>query len=358
MSDVYKRLAQKLADTPNGFPSTDDGVELKLLEKIFTPEEAEVAVGMSASFVTAEQVAEDLERTAEETTVVLENMASKGLISDYQNSGQTIYRLEPLFPGIYEMQMWLRPDREFIELWQAYYPALMKGLGSHGPAMTRVIPIQKRIHSEARVQRYEDVRKVIEQSESSATMDCTCRKEQATMGRGCEHTVQNCLHLAPVAGLYDDPPFGGKAISKEQALEILDKAEAEGLVHNGILNQKEGLSVICNCCPCCCVPLRGAKLYGTPYLIARSNYVALINKDTCVACGVCANERCPVHAVREADDRYRVDSDACIGCGACTVTCPTESITLIPRPESEQLEPPDDKRDWSTKRLAGRRVTT
>jgi len=354
MSDVYKRLAQKLDDTPNGFPSTDDGIELKLLQKVFTPEEAEVAVSMSASFVTAEAIAESIGKTIEGATAALEDMASKGLISKFQYSGQTIYRLEPFFPGIYEMQIWMRPDKEFIELWQAYYPALMKGIGAHGPAMTRVIPIQERVHSESQVQPYEDVRKVIEQAKSFATMDCTCRKEQAVMGRPCGHTVQNCLHLPPVEDFYDDPPFGGKAISRKEALDILDKAEEEGLVHNGILNHKEGFGVICNCCPCCCVPLKGAKLYGTPYLIARSNYVALIDTDTCIACGVCAEERCPVGAVTEDDGAYRVSPGACIGCGACTVTCSTESITLITRPESERIEPPEDKQDWSIKRVAGR----
>ena len=34
MTDVYKRLAKKLDELPNGYPETESGVELKILEKI------------------------------------------------------------------------------------------------------------------------------------------------------------------------------------------------------------------------------------------------------------------------------------------------------------------------------------
>ena len=37
---AYKLLAQRLDELPNGYPPTPDGIELRLLEKLFTPEEA------------------------------------------------------------------------------------------------------------------------------------------------------------------------------------------------------------------------------------------------------------------------------------------------------------------------------
>ena len=33
--EIYRRLAQRLDSLPNGFPSTVDGAELRLLEKLF-----------------------------------------------------------------------------------------------------------------------------------------------------------------------------------------------------------------------------------------------------------------------------------------------------------------------------------
>ncbi|MBI5895261.1 MAG: 4Fe-4S ferredoxin, partial [Desulfobacterales bacterium] len=55
---VYHKLAQALDAMPNGFPSTESGVELRLLEKIFTPEEADLFCDLKLKFETPEQVAE------------------------------------------------------------------------------------------------------------------------------------------------------------------------------------------------------------------------------------------------------------------------------------------------------------
>ncbi len=46
MPDPYLQLAKRLDELPNGFPSTEDGVELRLLEKLFSPEEASLAAGL------------------------------------------------------------------------------------------------------------------------------------------------------------------------------------------------------------------------------------------------------------------------------------------------------------------------
>lgn len=355
--DVYERLAEKLDQLPPGFPSTDDGIELKILRKVFTPEEAEMASNLSFLPDTAEAVAERLGKTPEETKALLDDMLKKGQIRGGSYSGRTIYALSPWMPGLFEMQMWAGGDKEFTELSEAYLPEYMKGAGANGPAIARVIPAEKHIDPDSQVQRYEDVRKVAEQAKSFWVHECACRKEKAIEGKACDHSIDNCLEMSPLeAGLDEPSPSGtaGRAISKEEALRILDESAEAGLVHNGMLNSREGIGWICNCCSCCCGLLRGAKM--APYVVARSNYVALIDKDGCTgnSCGICAEERCPVGAIVEDDDKYRVLPDTCIGCGACTVSCPTEAIALVRRHESEQDSPPDDTSDWITKRLESR----
>ena len=57
MRDVYKKLSEKLDRIPNGFPSTESGVELKLLQKIFSPEDAEIALQLNPVPETVEVVA-------------------------------------------------------------------------------------------------------------------------------------------------------------------------------------------------------------------------------------------------------------------------------------------------------------
>ncbi|UCF56540.1 MAG: 4Fe-4S binding protein, partial [Deltaproteobacteria bacterium] len=147
-----------------------------------------------------------------------------------------------------------------------------------------------------------------------------------------------------------------RRISKEEALEVLKNAEEEGLVHNAFYNTKQGHFAVCNCCPCCCGVFRGVKEFKAPYFLAKSNFFASIDQETCSECGVCAEERCPVEAIVEEDNGYTVQSDICIGCGVCTVTCPTESINLVRKPESEQDLPPEDIVDWSAKRAASRGI--
>ena len=71
--------------------------------------------------------------------------------------------------------------------------------------------------------------------------------------------------------------------------------------------------------------------------MAKSNFVAMINQETCEECGTCADERCPMDAIAEDNGGYRVKPERCIGCGVCTTTCPTESISLIRKPEGSAM---------------------
>ena len=92
------------------------------------------------------------------------------------------------------------------------------------------------------------------------------------------------------------------------------------------------------------------KEFKAPYLLAKSNFVATIDQEGCDACGVCKDERCPMDAIIEEDGVYAVQDQRCIGCGVCTVTCPTESITLANRPESEIDIPLANLSEWDAKR--------
>jgi Fe-S-cluster-containing hydrogenase component 2 len=69
---------------------------------------------------------------------------------------------------------------------------------------------------------------------------------------------------------------------------------------------------------------------------------------------MCKEERCPMDAIIEEDGIFRVDSNRCIGCGVCSVTCPTESITLIKRLEEDY--PPANLIEWSIERAKNRGI--
>lgn len=351
MTDVYKRLAEKLDSLPNGFPATESGVELKILRKIFSPEEAEMTLEMRTTPETAKAISERLGIPLDEMQAILDNMVKKGQIGSGKIKGRQVYMLFPFCFGIYEFQL-PRLDEEFALLMEEYLPALVDTLGRHAPAIMRVIPLNVQIDAEHTVYPYEDLYKVIQESKSIQVMDCMCRKELALVGHQCEHSLEVCLALANSEGAFDKYPRG-RSVSSEEAIEIIKKADDEGLVHS-TFNVQNGLLAICNCCSCACLMLRGMMKHNAPHLMTTSNYVATIDQATCEACGVCANERCPVGAIVEQDGTYLVDGLKCLGCGICRPTCATESITLARKPEEQHEQPPRNIVDWYSSRAQQR----
>ena len=353
MSDVYKALAEKLDKLPNGFPATESGVELKILQKIFTPEEAEMALKIRPIPETAEAIAERLDIPLPKMQATLDDMAKKGQIGAVKIAGQYMYMLFPFVIGIFEFQL-NRIDKELSELVEEYGPALSRATGHYEPHFVRVVPVNSQLKAEHQALLYEDVLQMLEGAKSFQVMDCICRKEHALLGKPCDHTLEACLSFSREEGAFDRYPLG-RVISKEEALEVLRKSEEEGLVHH-TYNVKSDHHFICNCCSCCCGIIRGMRDHKAPYMIAKSNYVAIIDQEGCEACGVCADERCPVEAIEEKDGAYEVKPERCIGCGVCTTGCPTEAISLIKKPESLWDEPVSNLVEWYFKRAASRGI--
>ena len=78
--DSYQKLAERLDQIPNGFPKTESGVELKLLAKLFTPEEAALASNLSLKLLSVNDIA-FINGTGEpEVKSLLIGMVKKGLI--------------------------------------------------------------------------------------------------------------------------------------------------------------------------------------------------------------------------------------------------------------------------------------
>ncbi len=352
MTDVYRRLAKKLDGFPNGFPATDSGVELKILKKIFTPEEAEMVLKIKPMPETVEAIAERFGKPVDEMQKILDDMVRRGHIAAAKIAGQHVYVFLPFIIGLYELQL-NRMDKQFAELFEEYMPKLVETLGGFEPSLARVVPVSTEIKQDLHVHRYEDVRRMIEEAKSFQVTDCICRKERTLEGKGCGHTLEACLFFSPEEDAYHENYLRGRVISKEEALKVIKDAEEEGLVHC-TYNVQKGQIFVCNCCSCCCAGMRAIKEFKSPNMIAKSHFVAAIDQESCSVCGVCADERCPMDAIVEENGAYRVLAERCIGCGVCAPTCPTESIKLVRKPESEHDKPPANLMDWSLKRAAER----
>ena len=80
MTDLYEKLAQHLDNLPAGFPRTESGVEMRILKRLFSPEEAETATLLT---MMPEPVAGIAQRTGMDEAILadrLADMAKKGLV--------------------------------------------------------------------------------------------------------------------------------------------------------------------------------------------------------------------------------------------------------------------------------------
>jgi NAD-dependent dihydropyrimidine dehydrogenase PreA subunit len=144
----------------------------------------------------------------------------------------------------------------------------------------------------------------------------------------------------------------GKNVSKDEALKVLAEAEAAGCVHSTINVDIDNWTTlpICNCCDCCCEFLKAYNTADTPQMYAK-DHLACIDQDTCIECGVCKDERCPVQAIAEDNGAYTVLEERCIGCGACTITCPVAAISIEKKDSGKKLA---TKLDWMAARAKSR----
>jgi Na+-translocating ferredoxin:NAD+ oxidoreductase subunit B len=352
MADPYKLLAKKLDRTPNGFPSTPSGVELRILKKIFRPEDAQMALKLRMRPESASSIAKRLRAPADKIQSCLDQMVQKGQIASFKINGVQQYIFMPFVIGIYEFQL-KRIDKELSDLFEEYIPYLMPVLGGHKPALARVIPVNATIDPKAEILTYEDMKEMIRGSRSFAVNDCICRKERALQGQPCKHSLETCMTFSREENAFELNPLSARIISKDEALRILESVEKEGLVH-ATYNVRDDLMFVCNCCSCCCGLMRGLNEFQSPYLIARSNFIAAIDASTCSNCQLCSTERCPVHAISLVDGCCVVSKEKCIGCGACATSCPTDSIKLFRRPQTEQMIPARDVMNLSLERAASR----
>ena len=355
MDVIYERLAARLDEFPHGFPRTASGVELRILEKIFTPDDAALAMELRLLPETATAAAQRLGRPVEELRPRLDGMVGRGQIASFRVRGEQVYGLAPFVIGIYEFQL-PRMDAELATLVEEYAPHLLGTVGGVRPALARVIPVNVHLDARAVILPHEDVRGMLAGARSFRLMECICRTERAKLGTPCTHPLETCLAFSSQEDAYEGTLATGfgRTVTREEALAVLDLAEREGLVHCTYNVRRESMFV-CNCCACCCGFLRGVTEFRAPHLLVRSNWLSTIEVARCTACGACVGGRCPTGALAERDGRYSVSEERCIGCGVCAAGCPAGAITLRPRPSREQTTPPKTIAAWALSRAVRRR---
>ena len=335
-AEIYHKLREQMDQYSTGFPASKSGVELKILEKLYAEEDAEIYLDLSMLLEAPDAFAQRTGRSPGETAEKLEDMAKRGLLFRHIKDGNKRYSAIPFVIGSYEFQVG-RMDRELAELTNIYMEEVfLDGMGNNVSPL-RTIPVGKSVDVVHKVAAYEDAKAIINGKDKIAVANCICRTQQGLLDRGCDKPKEVCLLFGSHADYYVENKMA-RFIDRKEACEILDKCEEAGLVNQPANMVNPG--GMCNCCGDCCGVLRALNLLPNPGEMVYNRYWATVDEEECTGCETCM-DRCQMNAIDMGeDDTAMVNTARCIGCGLCVTTCPTDAIHLEEKPKEFQLSPP------------------
>jgi electron transport complex protein RnfB len=342
--DLYRRLQRHIDNAPIPFPATPSGVELRILKHLFTQQQAEIALALNVVPEPLEKIYRRLtamQVSSKEVREILEAMIMKGLVNEgtaqYKGNRVQTYGKAPLVVGMFEWQV-NHLTRSMVEDFHAYIDeAFGDVIFKQKTPQMRTVPINTQVASAGTIGRYDDIRSYIAEARGPfGVMNCICRQAQELMGQSCVNTEnhETCLSIGAAARWLRKLGHA-RLISKKEFFDLLDRAEAEGLVLQPQNSQSP--QYICCCCPDCCEVLTNVRKFPRPIDYFNPNYQARVQSEDCTGCKTC-EKRCPMNAVTVSDKKAFVDLNRCIGCGVCAVACKEKAIDLLPR--KRQTVPP------------------
>ena len=307
--ELILKLGQKITDRI-GVKVTTKDPEYWGLAGVITDEMAEVALSMKVRVpATAPQIAKKCGKSLERTEELLQEMSVIGLIEyNWENKDHVKQYILPMFvPGCAEFMMMNEKQVEEHHELADFFENMsrlplekitpMVPLGGAGIGM-HVIPVEQAIPATQQSVSVEHISYWLKKYENKyAVGACSCRRQQRVRGEGTgEIEGELCIGVGDMAD-YLVETGKGRYIDLNEVLEILQRAEDNGFVHQITnIDGEDKIFAICNCAPGVCNALRTSQLFNTPNL-SRSAYRASVESDKCVACGRCV-EFCPTGAAK------------------------------------------------------------
>ena len=289
--------------------------EYRILDPIVDDDMCSVMMRMRLETdFSAEDLAKKTRKSLDFVQTQCDKLVKAGVIRTRVRSGVLCYYYPIWVPGIMEGILSNREQCDahpelgacFEEYTRIRVGMLAPMLGN-GVNFMRVMPVMSAIENDTHKASYDEISTLIEKAWAISVGPCSCRRSRRLMGEGCGHLEEDmCLYLNDNAISFSKNGEH-RLITKEEAYEILRRAESNGLVHE--VNQALGfddVTAICNCCGCSCYALRIAELFRSPNGVS-SNFIARVDKDKCVACGQCV-ENCQTNAVRLGQKHCLTDS--------------------------------------------------
>jgi len=205
--DIYEMLREQLDKYSVGFPKTESGVEMKILHRLFTEEEANMYLNLTMLLEAPEAIAQRMGREAKDILPILECMFEKGLVFRLKRGDSVKYAAVPFVIGFYEFQL-NRMDRELAQLFEQYFEETFSEHASRQTVPMRTIPVRKAISVSWPVAPYEDAREIIKQKDRIAVANCICRTQKALINDGCDKPLEVCFSFGSHAEYYVERGMG------------------------------------------------------------------------------------------------------------------------------------------------------
>lgn len=278
-----------------------------------TDEMAEVALTMKVHKVykVDEILKMNKKHTREHLEEILEELCQVGIVeykfeNDINATGEKMYALPPYivgsgeYMGMKKSMVEKEPTAAMLFDRMAFEP--LKGFtqfvppGGSGMAM-HVVPVEKAIPAQSNSVSHEHLSYWLNKYEIYATVPCVCRMSKEIIDEGAGEDYEDmCIAVGSMAR-YAVETHRGHYITYDEVMEILQRAEDQGCVHQITnLDGDQRILGICNCSPATCCAIRASQFFNCRNL-SRSAYVAHVDTENCVACGKCV-EVCPVGAVK------------------------------------------------------------
>jgi ferredoxin len=343
----YRQLTDRLNRFPQGAPPA--ALLTRILKVLFDPREAELVSLLPIKPFTVKRAAAVWRMPESEAHKILDQLAGKALLVDFEVNGEMHYVLPPPMAGFFEFSMMrIREDIDQRLLAELFYQYLnqeedfVRALFTEGQTqLGRAFVHEPALSDEnaLHVLDYERASQVIETASHRGISMCYCRHKMKHMDRACSAPMDICMTFNTAAESLIRHGHA-RAVEVAEGLELLARARENNLVQFGE-NVRQGVNFICNCCGCCCEAMTAARRFAVMQPIHTTNFLPRVDEKTCNGCGRCV-ALCPVEAmtlVSANDPRHprrkiaRVDESRCLGCAVCLRACTrTGSLSLEHRP--------------------------
>jgi ferredoxin len=344
---AYSSLVDRLNRFPQGAPPS--ALLHQILRMLFSESEASLVALLPIKPFTAAAAARIWKKTEAESRLILDTLASRGILIDAEEDSLTVYTLPPPMAGFFEFSMMrVRDDVDQKVLSELFYQYLnveedfIKALFVRGETQIgRVFVTEPALSMEMSVHvlDYERASEVIRTARYRAVGTCYCRHKMSHMHRACDAPMEICMTFGTTADSLARHGIA-RSIDAHEGIDLLEQAYAHNLVQFGE-NTRERVNFICNCCGCCCEAMLAAKRFGMLHPVHTTNYLPVLDVDKCNGCGKCVDV-CAVEAmglvsasdpIKKKKKRAAINEELCLGCGICVRACAKDALRLAERSE-------------------------